>query len=236
MHQLDGDLGRELRLVAIDWPGHGDSGRAADAESTYTLPGYAGVLLEVTRQLDLARAVFLGWSLGGHVVLEAVDALAQAAGFFITGAPPLATAADVPRGLSANPVLGVAFREKSSPAEIRAYLGAFFGPPTVVPPSFVEDFERTDGTARAVLGASVARNDLRDEVQVVGALTRSLAIVHGALDHVVNRAYFDEVPCPTLWRGAVQDLAGVGHTPQWEAPAAFDALVRDFANDCARRS
>lgn len=235
-HQLEGALGKTHRLVAMDWPGHGDSGRAADAEATYTLAGYARVLVAVTRQLELVHAVYVGWSLGGHVVLEAADALPQAAGFLIMGTPPLATGADAARAFKPSPALGVAFRAESSAAEIHAYLAAHFGPPTPIPPSFIEDFDRTDGVSRAVLGASVARNDFRDEVAIVRALTRPLAILHGELDHFVSRAYFDEVACPTLWRGAVQDLAGVGHTPQWEAPIAFDELVRDFANECAMRS
>jgi pimeloyl-ACP methyl ester carboxylesterase len=41
------------------------------------------------------------------------------------------------------------------------------------------------------------------------------------------------VPMPTLWRGAVQVIPGAGHTPHWETPEAFDALLAAFVNETA---
>lgn len=83
--QLDGALGRQFRLIAIDLPGHGESARAAEPAATYCLPGYAEVMVEVARTLGVSDGVFAGWSLGGQVVLEATGRLADAAGFFIFG-------------------------------------------------------------------------------------------------------------------------------------------------------
>jgi pimeloyl-ACP methyl ester carboxylesterase len=68
---------------------------------------------------------------------------------------------------------------------------------------------------------------------VVAELKRPLAVLHGAEEQLVNGAYFADLAMPTLWRGAVQTIAAAGHTPQWERPAAFDALLEAFADDCA---
>src|SRR5690242_3554348 len=68
--QLESALARRCRMIAIDLPGHGDSPPAADPDTGYTLPGYADALLKVARELDATGAVFVGWSLGGHIVLE----------------------------------------------------------------------------------------------------------------------------------------------------------------------
>lgn len=235
-HQLDGELGRRLRIVAIDLPGHGESGPAASPASTYTLAGYARVLRQVSAQRDAQDAVFVGWSLGGHVVLEAAEDLPEARGFFILGAPPVATAADLGRALSDDPALGAAFRESSSPEEVRAYLRCFFAPGVAVAEPFADDFGRTHGAARAVLAASAARNAFRNEIEVVARSQKPLAVVHGELDRIVNRAYLDEVSYGNLWRGEIQEMAGIGHTPHWEAPAAFDTLLEAFVRDCARPS
>jgi pimeloyl-ACP methyl ester carboxylesterase len=61
----------------------------------------------------------------------------------------------------------------------------------------------------------------------------AFAVLHGPEDQLVNGGYFASVPMPTLWRGAVQTIAGAGHTPQWETPAAFDALVAAFIEETA---
>jgi pimeloyl-ACP methyl ester carboxylesterase len=38
---------------------------------------------------------------------------------------------------------------------------------------------------------------------------------------------------PTLWRGCVQLVEGAGHSPQWESPGRFDALLSAFVHDTA---
>lgn len=232
-HQLEGELGARFRLVAIDLPGHGASSRAVDPAATYTLPGYARVLRDVAKELDVANAVFVGWSLGGHVVLEAADDLPEAAGLFIFGAPPVKTIGDFARAATADPALGAAFVEKPSDDEIRTLLAFYFAPGMPIPESFHADFVATDGAARAAVAGGLARGELRDEIRVVTESPTPLAIVHGTLDQLVKRAYFDELAYANLWRGKVQDLALVGHTPQWEDPASFDALLGAFATDCA---
>jgi pimeloyl-ACP methyl ester carboxylesterase len=82
-------VGHRHRLIAIDLPGHGASARAADPASNYTLPGYADVLLELSERLGAEQSVFVGWSLGGHVILEAAPRLLAASGLLIIGAPPV---------------------------------------------------------------------------------------------------------------------------------------------------
>jgi pimeloyl-ACP methyl ester carboxylesterase len=100
-----------------------------------------------------------------------------------------------------------------------------------VPPFFVDDALRADGRARKLLGASITRGDYRDEVVVVRDLKAPLAVLHGAEEQLVNGAYFASLSMPTLWRGAVQTIAGAGHAPQWETPQAFDVLLAAFIEE-----
>ena len=233
--QLAGELGRTHRLVAIDLPGHGASSRATDPARTYTLPGYAHVLVEVARQLELSGAVFFGWSLGGHVVLEASGALPRAAGLAIMGTPPIGIPPAMDRAFFPLPAFGTAVREDPAEGEIQEFLEAFFRPGTPVPSVFAEDFRRTDGRARSVLAASIGPGGYRDEVAIVARLEAPLAILHGEQERIANGAYLQELSVPRLWRGSVQILRDAGHAAQWEAPAAFDALLSAFARDCGPR-
>jgi pimeloyl-ACP methyl ester carboxylesterase len=56
-------------------------------------------------------------------------------------------------------------------------------------------------------------------------------VLHGEAEQLVNGGYFASIVMPTLWRNGVQVIPGAGHTPQWEAPEAFDALLTAFIEE-----
>ena len=208
--------------------GHGASADAADA-AAYLLPGHAKALLALVEAFGLQKATFAGWSLGGHILLEAAPDLPAARGFAIFGTPPVPLPAPIERAFLPNPLFGVGFSADITREQAEGYVQAGFAPGfTDIPPFFVEDVLRTDGRARAAVAASIDPAVSRDELVVVENLKAPLAILHGERDQLVNPAYFASVKAPTLWRGAVQTIAHAGHTPQWETPAAFDSLIEAF--------
>jgi dienelactone hydrolase len=60
--------------------------------------GYASPLVRSLADLDAKNAVLVGWSLGGHVILEAAPQLPAAAGYLVFGTAP---AASVPELMTA---------------------------------------------------------------------------------------------------------------------------------------
>jgi len=228
--QLDGSLGRKYRLIAIDLPGHGDSGRAPNPEKDYSAPGYSGCIAAIARQLDVKDAVFVGWSLGGHAVLEAASALPMAAGLMIFGTPPIGKGPDGFAGFKG--LSNVAFTPDPGEAEVDDWLKHAFAPNfSPIPPFFKADFRKTGGAARGCLGASAQQGLFQDEVAIVGKdLKIPLAIVHGAEEQIVDLDYLRRLTVPTLWRQAVQVIDKSGHTPQWEQPEAFAKLLDEFAS------
>jgi pimeloyl-ACP methyl ester carboxylesterase len=239
--QLDGPLGKRVRLVAVDLPGHGESDDAKDP-GAYSLPGHARAVRAVVEALDLHGASFVGWSLGGHVTLEMAPDLPRARGFVIFGTPPVPSRAapsvpshePVREPFLPNPAMQFTFQENIDKSEASAYVAAFFKPGFADIPSFyLEDALRTDGRARGGLGSSVQDGLYRDEVAIVRDLKVPLAVLHGGDEQLVNGQYFGSVAMPSLWRGAVQLLPYAGHAPQWEMPKAFDALLEAFVAETA---
>ncbi|MFQ5614421.1 MAG: alpha/beta fold hydrolase [Anaerolineae bacterium] len=230
-HQLQGPIGAQFRLVAIDLPGHGESAPATDPQATYSPGGYASVVVGVAEQLGLTGAVFVGWSLGGHILLEAAGRLPNAAGLMIFGTPPIGIPPAMEQAFLPNPAMGAAFNPDLSEEEMAAFVGAFLKPGAEAADFFYEDIRRTDGQARALLGASLNAGSYKDEIEVVANLSTPLAILHGEHEQLINGDYFDSLTMPTLWRGAVQVIPEAGHAPHWEQPDRFNALLVDFLGD-----
>jgi pimeloyl-ACP methyl ester carboxylesterase len=232
--QLESELSRSHRLVALDLPGFGDSQPVADPDVVLGIQGYGQIVVKVVDALMLHQAVLVGWSLGGHVALEAVGDLPECRGVLIYGAPPLAFPPDMARAFLPNPAMGAAFNPQLSEEEMQGFVDAFFIPGYEAGDSrFMDDIRRADGRARAAIAAGIRPGGYRDEVAVVANLRVPLAILHGAQEQLINGAYFESVVMPTLWRGAVQVIADAGHAPHWETPQVFNQLLADFVADCS---
>jgi len=231
-HLLDGPLGQRHRCLALDLPGHGESPAAVAGSGGYTMPGYAAVLAGFVEALDAGEAVIVGWSLGGHIALEAAAALPNAAGFVIFGTPPISSLADMPAAFLPNPVLQIAFTADLDPDAALAYATSLLAPGSTLPTDgLVADILATDGTARGELAASLNSALFADEVEIVATLNKPVAILHGAHEQLVSLDYLHGLQAPTLWRGAVQVIADAGHAPQEETPDELAALLDQFISD-----
>ncbi|MEM7034293.1 MAG: alpha/beta hydrolase [Chloroflexota bacterium] len=232
-HQINSPLGETYRLIAIDLPGHGDSEPSSDM-SAYSLPGYATVIAATAEALTIQDAVFVGWSLGGHIVLEAHNQLPQAKGFVIFGTPPLAFPPAMEEAFLPNPAVNVGFKADVSEEEAQTYASSFFAPGVSTPQTpFTTDILRADGNARAGLAASIAPDSYQDEIEVVANLSTPLAILHGEEEQLVNGSYISQLTMPSLWRNGVQMIADAGHAPQWEQPEQFNVLLDEFITNVA---
>jgi pimeloyl-ACP methyl ester carboxylesterase len=228
---LTGPFGQRFRCLAFDLPGHGDSAPASHRED-YSLPGYAHALAGFAQATGAADAVIVGWSLGGHIALEATARLPAAAGYAVFGTPPVASAAQMAEAFLPNPAMNVGFAAVVSPEDARVYAASFTAPGSTLPlEPFVTDILRTDGAARAGLFGSVLEGRFADQVAIAGALPQPLAILHGEGEQLVNLAYLQKLTVPTLWRRTVQVIPGVGHALHQEAPETFSGLLEQFIAD-----
>jgi len=174
--QLEGPLGGKYRLIAIDLPGHGRSSPPPNPEQDYSGAGYSACIAAVVRELELRDAVIVGWSLGGHAVLNAARSLPSAAGLMIFGTPPIGRTSEGFSGFKAlSPTV---FTPAPSDAEIDAAIKSAFAPGFAPIPAFVgADFRNTDGAARGYLGANVQKGRIADEVEIVLTFRSRLCMV-----------------------------------------------------------
>ena len=228
---LEGQFGRRFRCYALDLPGHGKS-RPRPDPADYSIPGYASTVAAFVRKLGLDDAVLVGWSLGGHIALEAAEQLPAVAGVVIFGAPPVASPAGMAEAFLPNPAMNVGFSAEVGPKDALAYATSFLAPgSTLSPELFTADILATDGAARAGLMASIGEGRVADEVAIATALPQPLAILQGESEQLVSLDYLRTLAFPTLWRGSVQVIAGAGHAPHRETPEQFENLLTEFVAD-----
>lgn len=246
----DDSLTSIYRLLAIDLPGHGESAPANDPENTYSLKGYGEVLKSFTGGLGLTNALYVGFSLGGHIVIEAIDKL-SAMGLMIFGTPPISTLADFAGALNlTEEESAFTFKGKFNDDDIdfisKVQFSRQFAPiPAHIKKAMQDDLRATDPSTRTCIGQSLAEGKHLDELAIIENLKIPIAVLHGEEDAIIKGSYFDrpgqksaqkpgQKPTmisswPTLWHHKVHIIKGAGHAAQIEKPEEFNRLLKEFA-------
>ena len=221
--QLEGSLGAEYRMIAIDLPGHGASSDAFDPDRTYRIEGLADVALEVLERLGIDNAVVVGASLGGWVGLQMLQTFPGLMGLTLTGT----LSGDPAMPLSAPELLEVGPTDEEVGAFLRRSLGDLSGAP------FARAAKRTDARATKLIGEDVRSN--AGELWPVGASASAtpIMVVNGA------RGVRTELGAVAAAEGrsALTHYAipHAGPTPFLDVPMIYNHLLERFMQRMVRR-
>ena len=227
--QLGSDLGRDLRLVAMDLRGHGLSDKPPDAYGDPAL--WAADLQAVIEALDLERPILCGWSYGGVVICDYLERHGEAAvgGVALVGAAsrigeplmPFAGqefVATLPGLFSTDVETSTAALERFLDLTTRAELPArdrylAMGYNSMVPPH----------VRQALMSRTLSHDDLLER------LTVPVLLAHGLDDQIVLPSMSEHnarlIPhAKSCW------YEQVGHSPFLEVPDRFNADLRAFAS------
>jgi pimeloyl-ACP methyl ester carboxylesterase len=217
-------LSGDHRVIALDWPGHG--------ESPAPVPGYqptgvsfADVLADVVAALDLPSAAFIGNSVGGFA----------AARLAITDPPRVSRLVLVNSGgFIASPVTNLYCRTLGTPSvmkralpwSIRSYMRATSDSDYAVQQRLLERARTRDGV---VLTAAMWRSfadpdyDLRPQAD---RITAPCLVIWGSKDTAIpmrlGRATAAAIPRSRL------EVLPTGHVPFSSDPAGFLAIAAPF--------
>ncbi|MDR3471330.1 MAG: alpha/beta hydrolase [Devosia sp.] len=230
--QMSSPLAERFRLIALDLPGHGDSADASGSEA-YGLPWLAGAVAAVIDALGLSHVAVYGWSLGGHIAIEVLSFHAAIAGLMLSGAPPVSKGPlGMLRGFHTGWDMLLASKGHFSDRDVERFGKMCFGDRP--PQAFLEDIRRADGRCRTNFGRSLLRGEGADQRRVVETAEVPIAIVNGEHEHIVRLSYLESLNYQMLWGDKCQLIAGAGHSPFWQQPERFNALLGQFAADVAR--
>ncbi len=239
------ELSRERRVLALDLPGYGASGRP---DAAYTPPYYAETVLHWLDILGVDRAIFVGHSMGGQISLTIAIDHPERVEKLVLAAPAGIERFNAGAGKWMKEYWTEGRALEATEEELRATFS------TLV-------FNRMDDGAERLLEERVRVRDTAAFKGTSVAVARSVA---GMIDHpVVDRlsqvqaptliVYGTDdhmIPNPVFTGGSTRRIAqqgqaaipgstlrmidGAGHTVQHDAPEAFNEALRTFIASARR--
>ncbi|MFK7927101.1 MAG: alpha/beta fold hydrolase [Myxococcota bacterium] len=237
--QLTGGRLGELRLIAPDLPGWGDSDQP---DGPYTPSWYASALVHMLDALNLPRAHIVGHSMGGQAAIAlALEHPERVASLTLVAPAGIETFTDEEGALIRGFWTDDRLRGRTEEAA-RASYGFVFG-------RWDEDVERllqhrmaldrtdrVDGMIRAVQ-RSVAGMLAEPVRHRLGELAMPVHYVYGTDDKMIPAAALHPTLTPksiaddaksAVAQSRITPVAGAGHTPHHDDPAAFDDAFLAF--------
>jgi non-heme chloroperoxidase len=227
--QMNSDLAKDHRLVAMDMRGHGLSEKPRDAYGESKL--WADDVNALLQSLRLEQAILSGWSYGSLVILDYIrhygedavggihlvggitklgsneamsmitpEFLALVPGFFSTDAEDSAHALES--------LLRLCFARELSQADLYLMLGY-----NVSVPPYVR---------QALFSRSFDNDDLLPKIR------KPVLITHGTAEAIVKPAVVDQDKSG-MPHAQVQMIPNAGHAPFWDDPASFNQRLQAFA-------
>lgn len=210
------EFAKNHRVVTIDLPGHGQSGKE---RKNWSIESFGDDVKTVVTKLDLKRVVLVGSSMGGPISLEAERKMPDR----VVAIVPVDSLLDVEQTIPPEQLDAVMKQLQADyKGAVTALLNQFFFSPNT--PAAVKERVIKDSTApqpelaltilRAILSHNSAPS-LREIKVPIYAINGD----HAPTNLPVNRKYapqFDAII-----------LKGVGHYPMLEDPARFNQALAD---------
>lgn len=225
--QLPVLVGHGFRVISVDLLGFGGSARPVPS-CVLPLAAQSAAMAELLDELGVRRAVFVGYSMGGQVVMdflrrspERVEGLVFADTFAEVDAPDVRLAR-------------LQLADRLEREGVARYADEFL--PRLLDAKTIEERPEVARRALAMMrsaggpGAAAAlrgRARRRDYRGTVASATVPALVVAGERD-VFDRGVLAAELAATMPCAALNLIPGAGHTPSMERPARFNAVLLEF--------
>lgn len=226
------------RLIAIDFPGHGESDNSSSPDQDYNICAFARVTSAVLKKLGLDKYLVYGSSMGGNVALEMAAQGAPICGIAMSGTPPVGPGGEAMAAVfSSLPHAALIGQAELTDEEIDTYLEHAAGAKESVPPIVKDSVKRTDHTMRpALINHWATLDEGTDQRSVIANWPNPIAVLQGERESFFDNDYLKELKWRNLWENKIHLLPDVGHAPFLETPSCFGDHLLRFAKHCFYRN
>lgn len=222
-------LAANYNLIALDLPGYGGSDNSKNPEKDYS-EVFKSFLNEFYKSLNIKDAVFVGHSMGGNILLQSLDVLPNPKAIVILGLLPLAKPFE-PECALPNPAVPLFFQEILEEKSIQLIASSLFKPNKPIPEKIIEIIKRSDPLTRKYIGQTIFGGNYSDEKEILKNATLPILMVQGEKEQLVDIGYLGKWDIPALWKNKIHTIPASGHLTQYENPAGFNKLFKEFLID-----
>jgi pyruvate dehydrogenase E2 component (dihydrolipoamide acetyltransferase) len=215
------DLASHRAVLALDLPGHGESGKAVERGDADEL---AASVIAFLDDQKIERAHLIGHSMGSLVAMTVAQK-----------APQRVASLSLIAGAGLGPEIDGAYIDGfvagNSRNTMKPHLGKLFADPTLVTRQLIEDivkYKRLEGVseslqkiAASAFEGNVQRRLFRDQLATLAPRT---LVIWGAQDQIIPAAHANGLAGDIR----VHVIEGKGHMVQMEAASEVNRLLNDF--------
>lgn len=226
--QLQDELFKDYRLIAIDLPGHGESSKAANPKHTYSPIITAKILAEALQRLAENKPYFLvGFSYGTNVIAEMLPFINQPLGIVLSGACVVGT------GFGADKVIinfeSIFLQQTVEKIAAKEFLiKQLYNKNDLT--LYLEDYYRTDPFFRTALLNNANEGKVSDEIKILREYPYKLLAIAGDGDRLVNNQYMEHTGI-RLWNHKIYRIEKAGHFVLSDQPEQFNLLLYEYISE-----
>jgi pimeloyl-ACP methyl ester carboxylesterase len=231
---LAASLDAHFHIVALDFPGHGQSEHLPMPERAYfySMDGLREVLQEVIRRLELSDFIIAGNSLGANIATQALPALSGLKALVLMASIHSSGKEDFFSNVRPEAPSKTSLKKEFDEADIEVLTRAFIHPSRTGKPyaRMARDLRDSDGNFREQIVRFMATQAWPDEMSLLELSSLPVLYIGGCDDVFIQPGFY-----PKLTKRVAQ-VAGhftlferVGHVPHLEDPGRCAQFIVEFA-------
>lgn len=224
-----------VKSIFVDFPGHGKSEYPATDEAArkvYSFNGYAELVVNIMKMLNIKSAIIVGWSLGGQVAYSMMKLFPTFVKAAIVFGSPAVTDTDLMCGFKMFPeavMMGQLIKFIREEAIIFCKAGGLIPKDkndnfTTVEEQFISDAIYCDGRSRSYMIASSTNGGSVNARELVATCNIPLFTIIALRDDGVNNDYIINLP----YKNNTIFKIDSRHATQYECPEEFNNVLSNI--------
>lgn len=231
-YQLGDPLFSNLKQIAIDLPGHGNSEKSINPKEDYSPIGTASIISRAIEMLvGNNHYVLVGFSYGTNVIAEALDRGLRADGAVLIGSCVLGKEIGLDKVFKQSTTPSIFGYNENDKARVETFLRQNIREADDVSVlNCIQEYFSVDPQFKPALFQGAEEGKISDEISALQKLNTQPMVIFGSEDQLVNVKYLDALTS-SFWQKNIYKLPVTGHWVHIEKADEVNILISRYAED-----